>query len=60
MELRSVRGAGIEGAEEGDGGEGAGAKNAATLTRGAATPSGAFKVKELIVRSSKLELFFML
>ena len=48
---RSVGGAMLEGADEEDGCEGRGAKNAATLTRGAATPSGAFKLKELIVRS---------
>ena len=41
----------LEGAEAGDGGEERGAKNAATLTRGAATPSGAFNLKELILRS---------
>ena len=40
-----------ERAEKEDCGDGCGVKNAATLTRGAATPSGAFKLKELIVRS---------
>ena len=41
-----------EGAEKEDGGEERGVKNAATLTRGAATPPGAFKSQVLIVRSS--------
>ena len=41
-----------EGVEKEDGGEERGVKNAATLTRGAATPRGPFKPKELIVRSS--------
>ena len=49
MELRSVRGARIEGAEARNRGEAA--KIAATLTRRAATPSGAFKPKEFIVQS---------
>ena len=39
----------IQGDQEREGGEGAGVKKAATRTRGAATPSGAFKPEELIV-----------
>ena len=49
---RPVGGAMLEGAEAGNGGEERGAKKAHTLARGAATPPGAFKPKELFVRSS--------
>ena len=45
----------LEGADEGGGGEGRDAKNAARRTRGAATSRGAFKSTSLIVleRGSK-------
>ena len=48
----------LEGADEEDGCEGRGAKNAATLTRGAATPRGPFKPKELIVHCTLYDRAF--
>ena len=56
---QSVTGAGLEEAVEKDGGEGAGAKKARTLTCGAATSPKSFKAKELIVPDRAPTSFFL-
>ena len=56
MELQFVCGAGIKGAEERDGGEGAGAKNAGALSARAGacagrTVGGAFEVRPSVIET---------